>query len=77
MNVVPEIFAPGQLYVAMSRCKEIGNIYIQPDRYGYQITPEKIMPNPEVIKFLIAQDAKYASFKDVFNRDLKQEIVTN
>lgn len=66
MNVVPEIFAPGQLYVAMSRCREVGKIYVQPDRYGNRITPEKVMPNPEVIKFLIEQDSKYSAFKQMF-----------
>lgn len=66
LNVVPEIFAPGQLYVALSRCKEIGQIYVQPDGYGRRITPEKVMPNPEVVKFLIEQDAKYAQFKGYF-----------
>lgn len=66
MNVVPEIFAPGQLYVALSRCKDVGKIYVQPDGYGRRITPEKVLPNPEVIKFLIQQDAKYAAFKQQF-----------
>ena len=70
MNIVPEIFMPGQLYVAMSRCRDIGNIYVQPDRYDRKITPEKIMPNPEVIKFLIAQDAKYAEFKNYFEQNV-------
>ncbi|MCM1296807.1 MAG: AAA family ATPase [Muribaculaceae bacterium] len=70
MNVVPEIFAPGQLYVAMSRCREIANIYVQPDGYGRRITPEKILPNPEVIKFLISQDAMYADFKSYFEKNI-------
>lgn len=66
MNIVPEIFAPGQLYVALSRCREIGQIYVQPDGAGRRITPEKILPNPEVVKFLIGQDAKYTDFKAYF-----------
>lgn len=70
MNVVPEIFSPGQLYVAMSRCREIGKIYVQPDGCGNRITPEKIMPNYEVIRFLIDQDAKYAGFKDYFTKNV-------
>ena len=70
MNVVPEIFAPGQLYVAMSRCRDIGSIYIQPDGRGNRITPEKILPNPEVVRFLIEQDAKYAKFKDYFTQNV-------
>lgn len=70
MNVVPEIFTPGQLYVAMSRCKSVGSIYIQPDGAGRRITPEKVMPNREVIKFLIEQDAKYAQFKDYFAQSM-------
>lgn len=76
MNIVPEIFAPGQLYVAMSRCKSVGNIYVQPDACGRRITPEKVLPNPEVVRFLIGQDAKYSEFKSVFLRDLAQEIQT-
>ena len=70
MNIVPEIFAPGQLYVALSRCKQIGQIYVQPDGYGRRITPEKILPNPEVVKFLIGQDAAYAGFKDYFTQNV-------
>lgn len=70
MNIVPEIFAPGQLYVALSRCKSVSQIYVQPDGYGRRITPEKILPNPEVVRFLIEQDAKYASFKEYFTRNI-------
>ena len=75
MNIVPEIFTPGQLYVALSRCKEIGNIYVQPDGAGRRITPEKVLPNPEVVKFLIGQDAKYASFKDYFKQGLYRDDI--
>lgn len=75
LNVVPEIFAPGQLYVALSRCKEIGQIYIQPDGYGRRITPEKVLPNPEVVRFLIGQDAKYADFKAYFAENLYRDDI--
>ena len=70
MNVVPEIFMPGQLYVALSRCRDVKSIYVQPDGYGRRITPEKVMPNTEVVKFLIEQDAKYADFKARFMQGL-------
>lgn len=73
MNIVPEIFAPGQLYVAMSRCRALDQIYIQADSRGNKITPEKILPNPEVIRFLIEQDAKYATFKDFFLKNVAQD----
>lgn len=63
MNLVPEIFTPGQLYVALSRCRDLGRIYIQPDGYGRKLTPEKIMPNQEVVRFLISQDAEYAKYR--------------
>ena len=66
MNLVPEIFMAGQLYVAMSRCKELGKIYIQPDAYGLKITPDKIRANMETVKFLIDTDAKSANFKNWF-----------
>ena len=66
MNLVPEIFMAGQLYVAMSRCKTLSKIYIQPDAYGLKITPDKIRANMETVKFLIDTDAKSASFKNWF-----------
>lgn len=63
MNLVPEIFMPGQLYVALSRCKALANIYIQPDSYGQKITDKKVLPNPETVKFLIKTDAKFTEWK--------------
>lgn len=66
MNLVPEIFMPGQLYVAMSRCKNLDQIYIQPDKYGHRVTETKIMPNPEIIKFLIKIDSEYNTWKQYY-----------
>lgn len=70
LNLVPEIFIKGQLYVAMSRCRDVGGIYIQPDRYGRKLTPDKVMPNPEAVRFLIEQDANYADFRKYFMSSL-------
>ena len=66
MNLVPEIFTPGQLYVALSRCKNLSNIYIQPDKYGQKITEQKIIPDKDTIKFLIEQNAKAQEYRDWF-----------
>ncbi len=74
MNLVPEIFMPGQLYVAMSRCRELSKIYVQPDGYGRRITPDKIMPNKDVVQFLIGQDAKYSQYRQYFAANLYRNI---
>lgn len=46
MNLEPEIFATGQLYVAMSRCKTIEKVYI----HG-QLTQRMVMASSEVLSF--------------------------
>lgn len=46
MNLTPEIFAVGQLYVALSRCKSIENIYIS----GY-LAKRMVMTSKEVVDF--------------------------
>lgn len=44
--IEPYCFAPGQLYVAMSRCKDPDNIYL-----SYPARPEYIITAPEVLDF--------------------------
>jgi len=66
MNLVPEIFIAGQLYVALSRCKDLSKIYIQPDKFGQKITEKKIMPNMEIVKFIINIDKEYNDYKKYF-----------
>lgn len=66
MNLVPEIFAVGQLYTALSRCRSVSGIYIQPDKLGRKITPDKLMPDKEIVKFLIEQNGKAADYKAYF-----------
>ena len=66
MNLVPEIFTPGQLYTALSRCKMLQNIYIQPDKYGQKITEKKIMPNNDIIMFMIKIESEFVTYRDWF-----------
>lgn len=46
MNLVPEIFAEGQLYVALSRCKSVNKIFI-----SKKLTSKMVMTSNEVIGF--------------------------
>ena len=66
MNLVPEIFAQGQLYTAMSRCKYLDRIYVQPDAKGDKLTPAKLMQDLETVKFLIKMDAEAAKYRAYF-----------
>lgn len=66
MNLVPEIFIAGQLYVALSRCKELSKIYIQNDNYNQKITEKKIMPNLDIVKFIINLDKEFNDYKQHF-----------
>lgn len=66
MNLVPEIFSPGQLYVALSRCRTLSNIYIQPDAFGNKLQSKYIMIDPEVIKFLEDTKSIFERFKEFF-----------
>lgn len=59
MNLIPEIFATGQLYVALSRCKTIENIYIYGELKKYMVKTSK-----EVIEFY--SDPENYTF---FNKD--------
>lgn len=43
MNLSPEIFANGQLYVALSRCKSISNLYVEG-----RLTPSMVRVSKEV-----------------------------
>ncbi len=46
MNLAPEIFATGQLYVALSRCKSVQNIFVS----GF-LSKRMVMASKEVIDF--------------------------
>lgn len=46
MNLKPEIFANGQLYVALSRCKSVNGIYVE----GY-LSKRMVMASMEVVKY--------------------------
>lgn len=46
MNLKPEIFANGQLYVALSRCKSVNGIYVE--RY---LSKRMVMASMEVVKY--------------------------
>ena len=46
MNLAPEIFATGQLYVALSRCKTIENMHIEGN-----LTQRMVMSSSEVLAF--------------------------
>lgn len=46
MNLDPQIFTNGQLYVALSRCKEVNKLYIDK-----QLTPNMLMTSNDVIWF--------------------------
>lgn len=46
MNLVPEIFAVGQLYVALSRCKDVGKIFIDGG-----LTSRMVKTSNEVVGF--------------------------
>lgn len=46
MNLVPEIFAVGQLYVALSRCKDISKIFI-----GKKLTMNMVKISTDVLNF--------------------------
>ena len=46
MNFLPEIFAAGQLYVALSRCKNVQNIYL-----AKPLQPYMVRTSPEVIRY--------------------------
>lgn len=68
MNLVPEIWSPGQLYVALSRCKTLANIYIQPI-YGNKIMAKHVKADPTTIKFLETINQTYNKFKEFYKKE--------
>ena len=51
MNFIPEIWGNGQLYVALSRCKTVSNIFISGKLYG-----SMVKTSGEVLKFYNAPE---------------------
>ena len=68
MNLVPEIFSPGQLYVALSRCKTLANIYIQPNTYGKKLIDKYVMTDIDVTNFLTKTEEVFEKFKAYYNK---------
>lgn len=58
MNLAPEIFAVGQLYVALSRCKSVDKLYVA----GY-LAPNMLMTSKEVISYYDSPET-YSFFDD-------------
>lgn len=52
MNLIPEVFCDGQLYVALSRCKDVSKLYIQPDANGVRIRPRDIRADAQMKTFM-------------------------
>lgn len=67
MNLSPEIFCIGQLYVALSRCKEINRLYISDKLTKYMFRTSK-----EVIAYYEDPEA-YSFFGDSYTRMLVPE----
>lgn len=57
MNFLPEIFAAGQLYVALSRCRSVENIYL-----AKPLAPYMVRTSPEVLRYY--EDPENYSFFD-------------
>lgn len=70
MNLVPEIWSPGQLYVALSRCKTLSNIYIQP-KNGRKLTNSHVKTDPDITKFLLCMDDVFERFKTFYENEKK------
>lgn len=68
MNLNPEIFSKGQLYVALSRCKNIKNLYVR----GF-ISNRMIMTSDDVISYY-DNPTEYAYFE---KRELPKEAMCN
>ena len=66
MNLVPEIWSPGQLYVALSRCKTLANIYIQP-LYGSKIIPKYVKADAEIVEYMTSISQTFNNFKKFYN----------
>lgn len=69
MNFDPEIFATGQLYVALSRCKTAENIYLSKPLYPYMVktSPEVLQfySDPENYHFFEEEDERISLSVDV------------
>lgn len=67
MNLIPEIWSPGQLYVALSRCKTLANIYIQPTN-GQKIMAKHVKADPDIVNFLMCMDSTFERFKEFYKK---------
>lgn len=65
MNLIPEIWSPGQLYVALSRCKTLEKIYIQPVS-GQKLRATHVKTDPDIVKFLMCMDSTFERFKEFY-----------
>ena len=74
VNLVPEIFAPGQLYTALTRVRSIKDLHIIPDSFGIKLTEGMVKADKEIVKFLIDQDAEAAKFRKWFESSVRAAI---
>lgn len=73
MNLIPEIWAPGQLYVALSRCKTLENIHIQPV-CGHKLITNYVKADPDVINFMNCMEKVFKRFTVFYSKQIHKYI---